>query len=167
MKKSCFYQGRKYCFVELLTQFLRGHKIEEDSLDYILVLDTCLIYVTPMQGLDIAHGPVLTIPENHAQDYEITFHMYELQILQLRVREKEATKEEVRIVDLYYPLVHDSKTTLRIGPEFVEPLDDDIPIDKERQLWDLNFETYDDNDIDPNLRNEDLGSDVDNGMDEA
>lgn len=46
MKKACFYQGHRYGFGRLLTQFLRGHEIEVEALDYIPVLDTRLVDVT-------------------------------------------------------------------------------------------------------------------------
>ena len=40
-----------------------------------------------------------------------------------------ATPEELHAVELDYSLGHHARTMLRIGPAFVEPIDDDIPTD--------------------------------------
>lgn len=45
-------------------------------------------------------------------------------------------------------------------------MEDDIPTDEDQHLKDLNIESDDDDDIDPNLGNEGLGPDMDNNMDE-
>lgn len=37
-------------------------------------------------------------------------------------------------MELDYPLGHHAQTMLRIGPNFDEPLDDDVPMDEERRL---------------------------------
>lgn len=78
MKKEPFYPGCRYGFGVLLTHFLRGHEFKEEALYYRLVVDTRLMDVTRTWGLDITHGLVLTLPKHHAQDDEITAHMYEM-----------------------------------------------------------------------------------------
>lgn len=37
-------------------------------------------------------------------------------------------------IELDNPLRRDAWTMLRIGPDFVDPIDDDVPTDEERQL---------------------------------
>lgn len=88
-------------------------------------------------------------------------------MLYLRVQAREATKEKVHAVDLDYPLFYHARTFLRIGLEFIEPVDNNIPIDEERQLWNSDFEFEDNNDVDPDLGDKDLGPGVDDTMDEV
>lgn len=132
MKKAHFYQGCRYGFGRLLTHFMKVHKVEEEALYYIPILDTCLVDGTQMRDLDITHMPVLILLERHAQDNKITACMYMMQMLQLRMGGRPTTREEIRIVDLNYLLGHYVRTLLRIGSEFVEPIDDDIPTHEKR-----------------------------------
>lgn len=46
-------------------------------------------------------------------------------------------------------------------------VDDDIPTDKEIQLWDLDFESDNDDDVEPYLGDKAVGLDIDDGMDKA
>lgn len=59
-------------------RFLRGYIIEEDDLNYIQLLDTCLKYVTQIWGLNIAHGIVLTLLKHYDWHNKITSCMYGL-----------------------------------------------------------------------------------------
>lgn len=43
-----------------------------------------------------------------------------------------ATNEEIHVVELDFPLGHHARTLLRIGPEFIEPVNDDMITNKER-----------------------------------
>lgn len=78
MKKTRFHEVHRYDFGGLMTHFLQSHEVEEEALDYILVVDMHPVDVTQMRGLYVSHGPILTFLEHHARDYEIIAHMYGL-----------------------------------------------------------------------------------------
>lgn len=59
--------------------------------------------------------------------------MYGLQMLQLQIVGQPATHEEHHEIKSDYPLGHHAMNLLRIGTKFFEPLDDNVPIDTERQ----------------------------------
>lgn len=61
-----------------MTKFLRGHKIEEEALDYRSLVDMHPIDVTRTKGLDVARRPILTLPKRHVRDDEVTTHIYGL-----------------------------------------------------------------------------------------
>lgn len=63
LKKERYHQGYKYGFEGLLTRFLQSEGVEEEVLYYRTVVDTCPIDVSMTIGLDMAHRPVLTMPE--------------------------------------------------------------------------------------------------------
>lgn len=65
MKKERNHQGCWYGFGRLLTRFLRIHDIEEDSLDYMTQLERRPIDLTITRAMDVSHGPILTLAENH------------------------------------------------------------------------------------------------------
>lgn len=60
--------------------------------------------------------------------------MYGLTMLQLKIEGRPTTQQEVRTVELDYPLRPHARTMLRIGLDFDEPLDDDVPTDEERRM---------------------------------
>lgn len=95
-------------------------------------MDTRLFDVMRVRSLAAAHGPVLTMPERQDRNDDITAKMYGLQIQQLRVEVTPAIEQEIHVVDLDYPLGHHARTLLRIGLDFVENIDDDVLIYKER-----------------------------------
>lgn len=78
MKKSRYHQGHIYEFGSLLNRFLRSHGVEEEKLDYRLVVDTRAVDVSRMKGQDGAHGLVLTMLEHQARNNDISTHMYGL-----------------------------------------------------------------------------------------
>lgn len=45
---------------------------------------------------------------------------------------------------MHDPLGHHARTLLRIGPEFANPVDDDVPTDEERQWQDSDIKSNDD-----------------------
>lgn len=55
-------------------------------------------------------------------------------MLQLLVGGIPATRKEIRVMELDYPLYHHAMTPLRKGPDFVELMYDDVPTDEERRL---------------------------------
>lgn len=75
------------------------------------------------------------------QTDEIMSRTYNFQMLYMRLGGRATTDEEIHVVDLDYPLGHHAKTLLRIGPEFMEPTDNDIPTNEDRQWHDLNIES--------------------------
>lgn len=40
-------------------------------------------------------------------------------------------RKEIYVVELDYPFGHHAQTLQRIGPDFVEPVDDDVPTNEE------------------------------------
>lgn len=56
-----------------------------------------------------------------------------------------ATREDIHVVEIDCLLGHHTSTLLRIVIVFVEPVDNDVPIDKERQLWDSDIKSEEDN----------------------
>lgn len=151
MRKESYNEGYIYGFSGLLTRFLKGHDVEEEAIYYRLVVDMRSINVTRTCKLDMAHRIVLTLPELHARNDEIAIHMYGLLMLQLIVGSRPVTREQIHGVKLDYSLDHYARTLLWIGPNFVEPVDDDIPTDEERQIRNLDIESGKDEVVDPNL----------------
>lgn len=76
--------------------------------------------------------------------------------------------EEIHDVELDYPLEHHARTLLQIGPDFVKPVDNDVPIDEEQKMRDFDInseENKEDTDLD--LGAEAYGPDVDDDINEA
>lgn len=83
-------------------------------------------------------------------------------MLQLQIGAKTSIREQICKVKLNYPLGHYARELLRIDTNFVKPVKNDIPSDKDRHLQDSHIE-FDDNG-DPNLGDEGLGPHIDTGM---
>lgn len=98
-------------------------------MDYKLLIITKPLNVSGTKGR-ANYGATLTIPEYQTQTYEITAWMYGLQMLQLWIGEHLATQQKIRAMELDYLLGHHVKTMLRIGSDFIEPVDDDVSIDE-------------------------------------
>lgn len=60
-------------------------------------------------------------------------------MLKLRIRGRLATHEYIHIVERDYPLGHYDRTLLWIGPDFVEPVDDDVPMNVELRMRDFDM----------------------------
>lgn len=99
----------------------------------------------------MAHGQMITLPERYARDDEINSNMYGLQIFQLRVGYRPITREKIHVIELDYPLDHHAQTLLRIGPNFVELVDDNIPTYEELEMRDSYIESTKENSVDPNF----------------
>ena len=67
--------------------------------------------------------------------------MYGLMMILSMMRSRPATPEELHVVELDYPLGHYTKNMLRIQPDFVEPVDDNIPTDEEHRYRDSDIES--------------------------
>ncbi|XP_016541306.1 uncharacterized protein LOC107842008 [Capsicum annuum] len=140
----CYYEGRKYGFGGLLTKFFRWHRVEDKELDYKPVVDTLPIDVITTRSTAEAQGPILTMFEHQPWTDEITARMYVLQVLYLRIGVRPATNEEIHIVELNNPLGHRDRILLRIRPDFVETIDNDVSTDEERQWCDSDIDSDDD-----------------------
>lgn len=55
-----------------------SYEVEKENLDHISIVDMPPVDVNKIWGLDIAHGPVLTLLEIHDRDDENTACMYDL-----------------------------------------------------------------------------------------
>lgn len=146
---------------------MRGHDVEEETLGYRPVVDTCPIDVTKDHVFYVAHGSVLTLPECHTQDDEITVRIYRLQIFQLIVGCRPTVRKEIHIIELDYPLDYHAQTLLQISPDFIEPIVDDVPIDKERQIRDSDIRSEKQEVLDQDLGQKAYGIEINDDMDEA
>ncbi|KAG5632625.1 hypothetical protein H5410_004342 [Solanum commersonii] len=80
--------------------------------------------VTKTKGFDDEFGPPLTTAENHQRDEQIMDHMY--------------------------PLNMHARTVLGIEPTFIDPVDDDVPIDEDNLQTNSDVDTvFDTKDVDP------------------
>lgn len=65
---------------------------------------------------------------------------------------------------LDYPLDHHSRTFLRIGPKFVELVNNDVLTNKEHHLRNFDIDSEEGEVVDPNIRVEAYDPDVDDNM---
>ncbi|KAG5583025.1 hypothetical protein H5410_053652 [Solanum commersonii] len=102
-----------FCYKGLITHFLRAQGIEKEGVDltiaFQLDLTSKLVDVTRTEALGMSHGPILSAQERQARDDSVMARMFDMAKLQLRIRGRPITD------DVLY----------RIGPAFLEPLDDD------------------------------------------
>lgn len=56
------------------------------------------------------------------------------------------TQQEIWVVELDYPLVSHARALLQIDSDFVEPVYNNVPIDKDNLLSDLGIESDEDDD---------------------
>jgi len=87
---------------------------------------------TRTKGPDTEFGPTLTTAERHRRDELIMARMYGLEMLRHQNGWQASTDEQLGDIERRYPLNAHVKALLGIGPAFHEPVDDDIPTDKER-----------------------------------
>ncbi|KAF3681343.1 hypothetical protein FXO38_01764 [Capsicum annuum] len=153
--------GCSYGFGGLLTRFLRTYKVDEEELDYKLEIVTCPVDITIARSIDGAQGPILTMAEHQARANEISSRIFGLQMLHLRIWGIFKTHEELHDVELYYPLCRHARTLLWIEPEFVEPMDNDVPTDEERRYQDSDVEL----DAEDQFDNGDGDANTDDGYD--
>lgn len=72
----------------------------------------------------------------------------------------------IHVVELDYPLDHKAQTLLQIGPNFVQPVDNDVPTDEELQMIDSDIESMEEDDEDPDLVEEAYSPDISDDIDE-
>ncbi|KAG5594823.1 hypothetical protein H5410_036055 [Solanum commersonii] len=83
-----------------------------------------LVDVTRTKALDTSHGPVLYAQERQARDDNVMARMFGMVELQLRIEGRSITDEEMENLADRYPLTKSAAALCRIGPAFLEPLDD-------------------------------------------
>ncbi|MCD7469929.1 hypothetical protein HAX54_009346, partial [Datura stramonium] len=103
LRKTRTMKGKRFSFGGLLTQFLRGHKIEEEASHYRPHQDLKGLDITKTKEPEGQHDLVLSIAERNARNNSYMSHIYGIEMLQLRALS-------------------------RVGPG-LEPLNDDDPTD--------------------------------------
>ncbi|KAG5599531.1 hypothetical protein H5410_030901 [Solanum commersonii] len=102
----------RLCYGGLITRFLRAQGIEEKAVD-----------------LTIAFHPDLM--ERQARDDSSMARMFGMTYLQLHIGGRPVTDDEMETMMERYPLTESAAFLCRIGPAFLEPLDDDEATDDE------------------------------------
>lgn len=125
--------GHRYGFDGLLTKFLRLHGVPEEEVDYRQPIDHRPLDFSCTKG-PAPYGVNLTMPDCQNRNDEITGRMYRLTMLQLKTRGCPATQQEIRAIELDYPLGLHARTMLRTSSDIDKPLDDDIYTDKKRRM---------------------------------
>ncbi|KAG5620057.1 hypothetical protein H5410_005275 [Solanum commersonii] len=113
----------------LITRFLRARGIEEEVMDLTIAfhpnLMGKLVDVTQTKALDTSYGPVLSAQERQTRADSVMERMFDMVELQLRIRGRSVTYEEMENLADRYLLTESAPSLHRTGPAFLEPLDDD------------------------------------------
>ncbi|MCD7467525.1 hypothetical protein HAX54_005020 [Datura stramonium] len=99
------------------------------------------IDVTKAKDTEGIHCPVLSISELHAQIDSMLSHLYDMQMLQVRMNG--VIEEQLQQLNLDYLLSEHSKALSKVGTGCEEPLDDDDATDKEQVRVDSDLESDD------------------------
>ncbi|PHT27520.1 hypothetical protein CQW23_32874 [Capsicum baccatum] len=113
MKKARTQVGHNFGFGGLVTTFVRRNRVDEEELDY----------------------------KPEARTDEVLGRLYGLIVMMSRIGERPATPEELHVVEIDYLLGHHASTILRIGPDLLEPDDDNVPTDEEHRYRKSNMES--------------------------
>ncbi|KAG5591738.1 hypothetical protein H5410_042252 [Solanum commersonii] len=149
MRKARVHKGRKYAFGGLITSLCRPAIVSEENMDYIAPLFPAPVDITRTKGPVTKFGPTLTTVKCHRQDELIMARVYGLEMLRHQNGCRASTDTQLGDVERHYPLNAHAKALLGIGPEFREPIDDDIPIDEERLRTSSNVVSDSDEEVDP------------------
>uniref|UniRef100_M1DI42 Uncharacterized protein n=1 Tax=Solanum tuberosum TaxID=4113 RepID=M1DI42_SOLTU len=84
-----------------------------------------LVDVTRTKALDSSHGPVLSAPKKQSRDDSVMARMFGMVELQLQIGGRLVTDTEMETMAERYPLSKSAAVLCKIGPAFLEPLDDD------------------------------------------
>ncbi|KAG5606520.1 hypothetical protein H5410_028012 [Solanum commersonii] len=118
-----------FSYEGLITWFLRAWGIEEEVVDLTITfhpdLTGKLVDVTRTKALDTSHEPVLSAQERQAHDDSVMARMFGKAELQLRIRGRPITDAKMETMAERYPLSESAAFLCKIGPTFLEPLDDD------------------------------------------
>ncbi|MCD7455738.1 hypothetical protein HAX54_029382 [Datura stramonium] len=107
LKRARVKKGQNIRFRGLLTLFLRGHEIEEEEADYRPAYDPRGVDVTKAKEPEGVNGPALSVNERNAQIDNILSHLYDMQMLQLRMNG--VTKEQLQQLNMDYLLSEHSR----------------------------------------------------------
>lgn len=82
---------------------------------------------------------MLTTVERNRQDELIMGHMFRLEMLCHKIGEHASTQQKIDEIEECYPLNAHANSVLCIRPQFVKPIQDDIPTDPDeaREASDL------------------------------
>uniref|UniRef100_M1DVM1 Uncharacterized protein n=1 Tax=Solanum tuberosum TaxID=4113 RepID=M1DVM1_SOLTU len=105
--------------------------VSEENVDYRAPLFPTPMDITRTKGPDTEFGPTLTTAKRHRRDELTMARMYRLEMLRHQNGFLAFTDMQLGDVERRYPLNAHTKALLGIGPEFCEPIDDDIPTDEE------------------------------------
>ncbi|KAG5619932.1 hypothetical protein H5410_005150 [Solanum commersonii] len=132
MRKAKMHSGRRYAFGGLITSLCRTKGVPEESVDYIAPLFTTPLNVMKTKGPENAHGPTLTTTKHNKRDDLIMAHIYGLEMLCHKNGCRVSTEEQLSDIEQRYPLNEHAKAVLGLGPEFLEPIWDDVPTDEDK-----------------------------------
>lgn len=85
--------------------------------------------MTNIKGLDESARLALTTTERNHRDELIMGQMFGLEMLRHRTRGRPSTQQKIDEVEARYPLNAHVNAVLGIDPQFMEPIEDDIPTD--------------------------------------
>ncbi|PHU17445.1 hypothetical protein BC332_13140 [Capsicum chinense] len=134
--------------------------VDEEELDYKPEVITHPMDITTARSTSGTAGLILTMLERQTRTDEVLDRLYGLMMMMSKTKGRSATLEELYVVEFDYPLGHHARTMLRIGPNFVEPIDDDIPTDEEHRYRDSDVESDEEDQSDDNGADDD-GDNVD------
>lgn len=75
---------------------------------------------------------MLILAERHAWDNGITDRTFGLRILFLLIGASPSTREKIWWVEVEYPLNSYVRKLLKVGPDFMDPVDGDVSINEDR-----------------------------------
>ncbi|PHU30473.1 hypothetical protein BC332_02566 [Capsicum chinense] len=142
---------------------LLRYKVDEEELDYKPEVITLPVDITTARSTSRATGLILTMVERQTRTDKVLGRLYSLMMMLSTTGGRLATPEKLHAVKLDYPLGHHARTMLRIGLDFVEMVDDDIPTDEEHRYRDSNIESNEEDQSDD--RANDDGDDIDGTTD--
>uniref|UniRef100_M1DJM6 Uncharacterized protein n=1 Tax=Solanum tuberosum TaxID=4113 RepID=M1DJM6_SOLTU len=126
----------------------RAACVLEESFDYMAPIYPASMDITRTKGPNTEFGPTLTIAERHRRDELIMARMYGLEMLFHQNGWQASTDMHLGEVERHYPLNGHAKALLGIGPEFREPVNNDIPTDEENVLTSSDVESDSDEEVD-------------------
>ncbi|KAG5630183.1 hypothetical protein H5410_001900 [Solanum commersonii] len=105
--------------------------------------------ITRTKGPDTDFGPTLTTVERYRRDKLIMARMYGLEMLCHQNGGRVSTDLRLGEVERRYHLNDHAKALLGIGPEFCEPIDNDILTNEERLWTSSDVDSDSEEEIDP------------------
>lgn len=132
----------------MLTAILRKEQIEEKPADHKLPYNPKKVDLTKIKDPETSQGINLTTAERYPRDESFFHHLYGRTRFTMMNEGRVPTDAELRRLDYDYPLNKHARAMCRVGVNFEEPLDDDVPIDDDHRLLDSDMEDNSDDDFD-------------------